>query len=34
MMAGALTGMTPVESGDVVTASFCGMGSVSVKFVD
>ena len=34
VMAGALTGMTPVESGDVVTASFCGMGSVSVKFVD
>ena len=34
VMAGALTGMTPVERGDVVTASFCGMGSVSVKFVD
>ena len=33
VMAGALTGMIPVENGDVVTASFCGMGSVSVKFV-
>ena len=34
VMAGALTGMIPVEAGDVVTASFCGMGSISAKFVD
>ena len=33
VMAGALTGMIPVEAGDVVTASFHGMGSVTVKFV-
>lgn len=34
VMAGALTAAVPVEVGDVVTASFQGMGSVSVKFVD
>lgn len=34
VMAGALTAAVPVESGDVVTASFQGMGSVSVRFVD
>ena len=34
VMAGALTAAVPVEAGDVVTASFQGMGSVSVKFVD
>lgn len=34
VMAGALTAMVPVEAGDVVTASFQGMGAVSVKFVD
>lgn len=33
VMAGALTAAFPVEVGDVVTASFYGMGSVSVKFV-
>lgn len=33
VMAGALTSMVPVEAGDVVTASFHGMGSVTVKFV-
>ena len=33
VMAGALTGMVPVEAGDVITASFTGMGSVTVKFV-
>jgi 2-keto-4-pentenoate hydratase len=34
VMAGAFTGMIPVEPGDVVTATFTGMGSVTVKFVD
>lgn len=33
VMAGALTGMVPVEAGDVITASFTGMGSVTVRFV-
>jgi len=33
VMAGALTGMVPVAAGDSVTASFCGMGSVTVKFI-
>ena len=33
VMAGALTGMVPMEAGDVITASFTGMGSVTVKFV-
>ena len=33
VMAGALTGMVPVEAGDVITCSFTGMGSVTVKFV-
>ena len=33
VMAGALTGMVPVEAGAVITASFTGMGSVTVKFV-
>jgi 2-keto-4-pentenoate hydratase len=32
VMTGALTPACPVESGDLVTANFCGMGSVSVKF--
>ena len=34
VMAGALTAAVPVEAGDVVTASFQGMGSVTVKFVE
>ena len=34
VMAGALTAMVPVEAGDVMTASFQGMGSVTVRFVD
>ena len=34
VMAGALTAAIPVGAGDVVTASFCGMGSVSAKFVN
>lgn len=33
VMAGALTGMVPVEAGDVITCSFTGMGSVTVKFM-
>ncbi len=33
VMSGALTAAIPVGAGDVVTASFCGMGSVSAKFV-
>lgn len=33
VMAGALTGMVPVEAGDVITCSFTGMGSVTVKYV-
>ena len=33
VLAGALTAAVPVEAGDTVTASFTGMGSVSVKFV-
>lgn len=32
VLAGALTAATPVVSGDFVTASFQGMGSVEVKF--
>lgn len=34
VMAGALTAAIPVEAGDVVTASFCGMGSATVKFAE
>lgn len=34
VMAGALTAAVPVEAGDVVTASFQGMGSVTAKFVE
>lgn len=34
VMAGALTAAVPVTAGDVVTASFQGMGSVTVKFVE
>ena len=34
VMAGALTAAVPVEAGDVVTASFQGMGSVTIKFVE
>lgn len=34
VMAGALTAAVPVESGDVVTASFCDMGAVTVKFAE
>ena len=34
VMAGALTAAIPVEAGDVVTASFQGMGSVTIRFVD
>lgn len=34
VMAGALTAAVPVEAGDVITASFQGMGSVTVKFVE
>lgn len=34
VMAGALTAAVPVQAGDVVTASFQGMGSVTVKFVE
>ena len=33
VMAGAFTGMIPVAAGDCVTASFAGMGSVTVRFV-
>lgn len=32
IMAGAFTGMIPVQAGDSVTASFAGMGSVTVRF--
>lgn len=34
VMAGALTAAIPVAAGDTVTASFAGMGSVTVRFVD
>lgn len=34
VMAGALTAAVPVEAGDVITTSFQGMGSVTVKFVE
>ena len=34
VMAGALTAAIPVAAGDSVTASFAGMGSVTVRFVD
>jgi 2-keto-4-pentenoate hydratase len=34
VMTGALTAACPVEAGDLVTVSFYGMGSVSVKFVE
>lgn len=33
VMPGALVGMTPVERGDIVTAKFDNLGSVSIKFV-
>ncbi len=33
VLAGALTAAVPVAAGDFVTASFTGLGSVSVKFV-
>lgn len=32
VMAGALTAMVPVEPGDSITATFTGMGSVTVRF--
>lgn len=32
VLAGALTAAVPVQAGDCITASFCGMGSVGVKF--
>lgn len=32
VMAGALTAMVPVEAGDCITATFTGMGSVTVRF--
>lgn len=34
VMAGALTAAAPAASGDVFTASFQGMGSVTVRFID
>ena len=34
VMAGALTAAVPVEAGDVITASFQGMGSVTARFMD
>ena len=34
VMAGALTAAIPVSAGDTVTASFAGMGSVTVRFVE
>lgn len=34
VMAGALTAAIPVAAGDSVTASFAGMGGVTVRFVD
>lgn len=34
VMAGALTAAIPVAGGDTVTASFAGMGSVTIRFVD
>ena len=34
VMAGALTAAVPVTAGDIVTASFQGMGSVTVKFAE
>lgn len=33
VLAGALTAALPASAGDCFTASFCGLGSVSVKFV-
>lgn len=33
ILAGALTAALPAKAGDFFTASFCGLGSVSVKFV-
>ena len=33
VLAGALTAALPAQAGDCFTASFCGLGSVSVKFV-
>lgn len=33
VLAGALTAALPAAAGDCFTASFCGLGSVSVKFV-
>lgn len=33
VLAGALTAALPARAGDLFTASFCGLGSVSVKFV-
>ena len=33
VMPGALVGMTPVEPGDVITARFANVGTVSAKFV-
>lgn len=32
VLAGALTAAVPAQAGDCFTASFCGMGSVGVKF--
>ena len=33
ILAGALTAAVPAAAGDNITASFCGMGSVGVKFI-
>lgn len=33
VLAGALTAALPAAAGDCFTASFCGLGSVSIKFV-
>ena len=33
VLAGALTAALPAKAGDSFTASFCGLGSVSVRFV-
>lgn len=32
VLSGAVTGAVPVEKGDRITADFCGIGSVTVKF--
>lgn len=32
VLAGAVTAAIPVQAGDFVSASFCGMGSVGIKF--